>query len=440
MAIPSVTAALAVVPFTGALNRDLWFDILRYFLLEGRDSASILQANLTCQLFFVIIQSRIYRHVNLRSHYQSLRFFKTTISRYADIVQTIQLSFDLDRNPDAPEVKIEEFPDGQPANDSDTDSDSETDESELDSDEYADRYGPGPLLHQLRARDAVYAKQDAYERETARLLALHTRTTRSTDVELASLQDDHQIIQDFWRLFCSVMPTLTRLTALSLSYAHDDPLFLRRFIDYGEVRSTLPVSLRTLHLKPLAQDYTRRKALSGPYAWHDDSWKLEISLIPHIETLILSTPSYVVWPPTKEFLTLTLTAWTAQIRRNRRCNSNLSEIVINSGFGDNGAIGQDWATPRLNSPNFNLTDLAILRKLDHFYGYQLVWFKGLDAQWFEKQGPPLQSPSNRSEYLFGRSHWEVLKPFMAGNVEVRAREWRQKRLSTPYAPGFGIMY
>ncbi|KAK7012591.1 hypothetical protein R3P38DRAFT_2790246 [Favolaschia claudopus] len=310
-------------------------------------------------------------------------------------------------------------------------------ESELDDEEYEERALSTRQEMQLRERQI--RKRRGYEQETQRLLALDTRSVRSTTVILPSLDDEDEVVQAFWRFFCTVMPTLSSLAVMSISYAHNDPLFLRRIINYGDVRNnTLPASLRTLHLKPLATDYTRRLQLAGPYAWHDISWRLEISLLPHVETLILSTPSYVFWPPTKANLEFTLAEWTAQMRCNG--TSNLKEIIINSGFGDNGAIGRTWVESRMQNPGFESTDLSLLRKLDHFYGVQVVWLKGEDGNWVQKQGPPLQSISNRHEYFFGRSGWKVFAPFMTGDLELRVQQWREFRLAKPIAPGFAVMY
>jgi hypothetical protein len=76
------------------------------------------------------------------------------------------------------------------------------------------------------------------------------------------------------------------------------------------------------------------------FAWNSSFWRLDISLIPHIRTLILTTPSYVIWPPTTSQFKRTIAEWTAQFRH--KTDSQINEIVINFAFNDEGELVAKW--------------------------------------------------------------------------------------------------
>ncbi|KAJ6448312.1 hypothetical protein C8R47DRAFT_1231092 [Mycena vitilis] len=64
--------------------------------------------------------------------------------------------------------------------------------------------------------------------------------------------------------------------------------------DSGDLAETLPKTVQTLHLKPLPEDtYTEIEDPDDAGPWDDPSWRLSISLIPHIHTLIVPSPLYI---------------------------------------------------------------------------------------------------------------------------------------------------
>ncbi|KAK7041098.1 hypothetical protein R3P38DRAFT_3179646 [Favolaschia claudopus] len=229
---------------------DIWEHTLHNFLLDDYgDRDAIFKAVLTCQAFKAIIQPKIFDHVNLRSQACAILFFRTVVEapHLASRVKTLQLSFDFDVVSDSCELYVDEFPGGEPYSDSDEPL------SELDTEGY-EELGPG-LLNARRQRDRDDSKIYADEKAAKKLVASATRPTPFSGTPvLCAVEDEPKPIRAFWRSFCSGMPVLSSLTTLSISYNHDDCLFLQRFNRYGDVANTLPPSLRTLHF-PLGPDW-----------------------------------------------------------------------------------------------------------------------------------------------------------------------------------------
>lgn len=67
--------------------------------------------------------------------------------------------------------------------------------------------------------------------------------------------EDEDMSELFWGMWNAVLPKLSGMTVLGLTYCHDDPACLRRYITRGSLRDCLPASVRRLHLKPTADDY-----------------------------------------------------------------------------------------------------------------------------------------------------------------------------------------
>ncbi|KAJ7626335.1 hypothetical protein DFH06DRAFT_1142062 [Mycena polygramma] len=291
-----------------------------------------------------ILQPAMYRHVNLRSFACAISFF-TTVSgntdrhrRLAESVQTLQFSFDLDGDPDndeldsvpesdsEEELSCEEDPAAQ------TDTQADPDEEDMDSDDEPVDFVDIPV-------------------------------------------PEHPLVVEFWARFQEALPKLIQLDVFSVSFDHYDPFFLRRLLTYGNLADTLPSSVDKLHLKPLPSQYTlaEEDLVLDCFAWDLTPWRLDISLIPHIRSLFVTTPSYVVWPPTKRQLKFSMDSWTAQLRRGS--NSDLREIVINSGFGDNGESIDWFERKKLKQhPEFQLLDVFDrMRTLGGGLGVQLVW-------------------------------------------------------------------
>ncbi|KAJ6489150.1 hypothetical protein C8R47DRAFT_1125182, partial [Mycena vitilis] len=308
------------------LNYDLWHEILRTHLRPGPGwTADALNATqFTCWDFCRILQPAMYRHVNLRSFACAISFF-TTVSgntdrqrRLAESVQTMQFSFDLDGDPDNEDL------DSVAGSDCEEGSSCEEDEDPADQTETVadDDSDDGP-------EDFV-------------------------DIPVPA----HPLVVEFWARFQDTLPKLIQLNVFSVCFDHYDPFFLRRLLTYGNLADTLPSSVNKLHLKPLPSQYTlaEEDLVLDCFAWDLTPWRLDISLIPHVRSLYVTTPSYVVWPPTKRQL-------------------KFSEIVINSGFGDNGDTIDWFERKKLKQhPEFQLLDVFDrMRTLDGGLGVQLVW-------------------------------------------------------------------
>ncbi|KAJ6462678.1 hypothetical protein C8R47DRAFT_1158280, partial [Mycena vitilis] len=351
------------------LNYDLWHEILRTHLRPGPDwhADALSETQLTCWEFCRILQPAMYHHVNLRSFACAISFF-TTVSgntdrhrRLAESVQTLQFSFDLDGDPDDDEL------DSVPESDS---------EEELSCEE-----GPAGVRTDSRYNSV---EADAHDND-ADTQADTQDDDADDDVDMDSDDEPqdfvdipvpvHPVLVEFWARFQEALPKLIQLDVFSVCFDHYDPFFLRRLLTYGNLADTLPSSVDKLHLKPLPSQYTLadEDLMLECFAWDLTPWRLDISLIPHIHSLFVTTPSYVVWPPTKRQLKFSMDSWTAQLRCGS--NSDLREIVINSGFGDNGE-SIDWFLRKKlqRHPDFQLLDVfERMRTLGGGLGVQLVW-------------------------------------------------------------------
>ncbi|KAJ7255689.1 hypothetical protein C8J57DRAFT_1517981 [Mycena rebaudengoi] len=153
--------------------------------------------------------------------------------------------------------------------------------------------------------------------------------------------------EGFWHGLRQHLPQMTKLTNFSLSYSLGDDDCLYRLIDKGDLAHTLPSTVDTLHLKP---DYEKlqeaclfhRAVLweenfpedQGP--WWSTFWRLTLSQIPSFTHLIITTPVYIIWPPTHERMQNVFHQWTAQLRCSNSAHSSLCTITINSAYEDEG--------------------------------------------------------------------------------------------------------
>ncbi|KAJ7486070.1 hypothetical protein B0H11DRAFT_1913803 [Mycena galericulata] len=158
-----------------------------------------------------------------------------------------------------------------------------------------------------------------------------------------NLEEDTPAHRTFWDLWGQLLPLLTSLKTLSICYSHDDADCLGRFIRSGRLSQHLPRAVKRLHFKPLCDEFFECSAedsgSSNP--WDSSDWRLSISLIPHIRQLIVTTPTYIVWPPTRERYNTVMNMWTAQLRRGHH-TSQLDEIVIHCASGDEGESLNQW--------------------------------------------------------------------------------------------------
>ncbi|KAJ7885299.1 hypothetical protein B0H14DRAFT_2563938 [Mycena olivaceomarginata] len=205
------------------------------------------------------------------------------------------------------------------------------------------------------------------------------------DIEIPGIERDEvdfenpPTAEEFWALFAIAMPRLLNLFTFSLSYDHYDENFLRRLIHLGNLAQSFPTSLLTMHLKPLPCHYSiSRLDLDLEYAWDKPSWRSNISQIPYIRQLILSTPAYVVWPPSAKTFSRTRDEWTEQL--GNRSSSKLRDIVINCSFLDGGLRVMYWA----GNTRMPAEALRLTREIAGGQGFQWVW-RLKDNEWKRKR-------------------------------------------------------
>ncbi|KAJ7511053.1 hypothetical protein B0H11DRAFT_2214901 [Mycena galericulata] len=349
-------ASRAPKPWEDPLNPDLWHEIFHNHLRPELDlSAAALPAlRSLSRTFALVVRPLMYRHVNLLSFPRAVAFFEIVAEnlRLARSVRTLQFSFDMG-----------------PFN-TDSDSDSDSDMEDIDND--ANSLDSAPL------RD----------------LAVET---------------------EFWSLLNKGLPNLICLTTLSISYDHAQHDFLHHFLRMGNLAQTLPASVAKVHLKPLPAEYLLHPKdlhMEGP--WNTTSWRLQISQIPNIRQLLVTTPTYIVWPPTTDQLRLTIAAWTAQLRHS---TSRLEEIVVYCGFGDESAAFGKWL-----EENEGAEIADEFAEENAVVGAQMVW-RPVDKEWVSVDILKT-SDSNREEYFFGSEGQEYLLPWLFIDEEMYGEDWR----------------
>ncbi|KAJ7673143.1 hypothetical protein DFH06DRAFT_1174620 [Mycena polygramma] len=257
----------------------------------------------------------------------------------------------------------------------------------------------------------------------------------------------------FWFRFRQALPSMTNLSSLAVSFSHDDDAMLFRLIRRGRVADSLPSSLKILHLRPIPdQYYDPDKDLLDEGPWDKPAWRLHITQIPHIETLILTTPLYVVWPPSQEGLDETLAAWTAQFKHHT--SSSLSKIIINFGLNE-GAHIENWEAgldedsdeeehdedddEELMPPRRVAYNLCETRFVGGSLGPQVVWVRVGKKSWKEFN-IHTYSNSNRQEYLFGSEGSKWGNAWLLVDAEDVAKVWRANQDFHCRMPGLGNFY
>ncbi|KAJ7272358.1 hypothetical protein C8J57DRAFT_1507213 [Mycena rebaudengoi] len=210
----------------------------------------------------------------------------------------------------------------------------------------------------------------------------------------------------FWTGFQALLPTLHNLQSLAFSFGEDDEDALNRIIGDGHLATSIPSNVHTLHLKFL---YKRREFADKSGLWNFSHWRLSVSQIPApIQNFVVSTPTYVIWPPTASQRSSVLLAWTSQMSMARRSAtpSTLRCIVINSGFGDEYRLGEyineweeslamgeevedeDWLAPELGGGD----------DMEGYVGTRIIWESANGRQWTVSD--PYRAPKGIS-YAFG---------------------------------------
>ncbi|KAJ7140271.1 hypothetical protein C8R43DRAFT_954989 [Mycena crocata] len=246
----------------------------------------------------------------------------------------------------------------------------------------------------------------------------------------------------FWTHFRAGMPRLSFLSALSISFSHDDNNVLGRLIkeNKGNLRNSLPPSVRKLHLKPVPEEYGNVDLeLCGEGPWDNTLWRLHLAQIPYIEELFITSPMYIVWPPTQSVVNDDIKQWTAQLRcSNVATSSTLQRIILNCGFGDEGGSVEEWDESVEGAP---VADVFEDSKSDgHHFVCQLVWERNAGSKSWKERKVYSPSHSLREEYLFGDSGREFLLPWIHIDLAYATKEWREWQQSQSRFMGNGTVY
>ncbi|KAJ7017308.1 hypothetical protein C8F04DRAFT_1200694 [Mycena alexandri] len=240
----------------------------------------------------------------------------------------------------------------------------------------------------------------------------------------------------FWASFQRIMPRLTRLETLNLSFDHDDRLFLRRFLVLGNLETTLPSCVKKIHLKPLGPDYHLEddELLTDWTPWDREAWAGELARIPHIKTLLVTSPTYVVWPPTNDGLDAAIRAWTGSLSTS----SGLQEVVLNFAFGDEGE--QIRALIEEDDDAVPAPFYEPIAEVGGSVGLQLLW-RRVGEEW---QNVPINvaSESNRAEYFFGPEGQGYNNAWLWVEDEKDAQTFRQRSQARRREgrPGWRVVY
>ncbi|KAJ7032700.1 hypothetical protein C8F04DRAFT_1184663 [Mycena alexandri] len=248
----------------------------------------------------------------------------------------------------------------------------------------------------------------------------------------------------FWASFQRIMPRLTRLETLNLSFDHDDRLFLRRFLVLGNLETTLPSCVKKIHLNPWGQIITWRTMyaffLGFPFSfsqtllqelltdwtpWDREAWAGELARIPHIKTLLCHIADICCMAPTNDGLDAAIRAWTGSLSTS----SGLQEVVLNFAFGDEGSKFE------LPAPFYEP-----IAEVGGSVGLQLLW-RRVGEEW---QNVPINvaSESNRAEYFFGPEGQGYNNAWLWVEDEKDAQTFRQRSQARRREgrPGWRVVY
>ncbi|KAJ7883032.1 hypothetical protein B0H14DRAFT_2565107 [Mycena olivaceomarginata] len=165
------------------------------------------------------------------------------------------------------------------------------------------------------------------------------------------------------------------------------------------------------HNTAMDQDSDTDSDLNIEHTWDKDAWCLHISQIPHIQQLIVTTPAYVVWPPSPN-----LQPYTEPIDRTvahrivLKFKGNCDQLW----FGGFGNCAMDWA----GDGRMPAADYCV-------------------------EAGPVYNPaqSNCAAYCFGPDLQNLYSPrWLHVELEKWAAEWYHNQTLIPPHPGFGISY
>ncbi|KAJ7730896.1 hypothetical protein DFH07DRAFT_969014 [Mycena maculata] len=272
--------------------------------------------------------------------------------------------------------------------------------------------------------EAVHTLQLSFDTDPSGVVCSDGDSEGSRSSEHSMTAIESEVWSTFWTSFRAALGKLIRLDVLSFSYEHSDLYFLQRLIEEGDLGRTLSSTVKRLHLKPIPDDYSlNMEDLLVVCAWDHTSWRAQISRIPHISQLLLTTPCYVVWPPTDEALQICMSEWTSQFR-HPECCSQLKEIIVNSGFGDWGRHIEDFINEGGDMPAEVFLEE---RGVGGAIGTQVVWRRCVGKRWkLHEVSEP--SNSNRQEYFFGRGHdgpEDYNIPWIYIDEEKHGKAWRK---------------
>ncbi|KAJ6447324.1 hypothetical protein C8R45DRAFT_1115952 [Mycena sanguinolenta] len=252
------------------------------------------------------------------------------------------------------------------------------------------------------------------------------QTSFDTDPKLYHQHD----WETFWWHFRACLGATRALKTLICGYSQSDFDFLSRLVSKGDLEHCLASSTQTLHLKPVFgeiffQEDHNEDLTENDGPWDSNEWRLHISRIPHVHTLIVSAPFYIIWPPTRDQHDRTLSEWTAQLRRQlphqRSC---LMSIILNYGYGDEADMVEKWEDEQLLA----MDDLFEPREVcGGPRGVQIVWRKGDGLTW-ESHEIDAPSSSNREEYFFGGSSCFSSHSWLHVDEVTEAQEWREDHI------------
>ncbi|KAJ7708449.1 hypothetical protein B0H16DRAFT_1823324 [Mycena metata] len=450
---------LSAPPVSDTGDPFLPYDVLHSIFHEHKGAyflapEDMVKMQLVSRGFSEIFRPLIYRHVNMRSFEAAMTFFKTISSqpRLAASVRTLQLTFNVNSMADAV--------------DSDTFSDSDTSSDDCPPCTFFVPAGRTHLRDNSRSTEIVIPYtivEDDVPDENPYTTAEGGSSSSATDDPTNEAPHADPVFEEgspwaveFWEGFRSSLPLLVNLQTLNLSFDHRDRFFIRRFMEFGDLPHKLPPSVCTLHLKPLPGDYHFRNdqdLLSNTYFWDDEQWPYELRHIPHIHRFVLTTPTYVIWPPDNETYTDHLHGWTGRIRHT---NSQLREIVLNFGFGDEGAVARTEIDKDLEALGESLSTVVELKLFNKgpkgvappfFYsrpiggsvGTQVVWHqfgpRKARKTWSETAISASKHQTDRSEYFFGWEGQDYLYPWLLIDPEEQAGQFYRSQEFNCGIPG-----
>lgn len=162
--------------------------------------------------------------------------------------------------------------------------------------------------------------------------------------------------------------------------------------------------------------------------WDSNNWRLALCLLPHVKQFILTTPRYIIWPPTLQQFQTTLNQWTAQIRRSGN-RSQLQEIVVHCASGDEGESFNTWQED----------DGIVAYGLDGSHlGVNWVWAKQASGKW-DFHGETSQFISDGEEYLFGPGNNEYEETWFHRDVMQRGKVYRMQMKREKFQVGTKVL-